>query len=291
MGRRGRDDSGPLRSQGNEHLEGRFLGFLQHLKDSLGPFLDFRLVGLGLPIDFKALSDNIRAQPFKSGFDDVDGPAEVCETAVPRGETGCFVPLGIDEVELLEQRIKIVLQDDFVVAPCGTTEKDHIPSVAKPGRAGVGGIEKGGLMSGLLDKASKDFRESFRVAGRGAVNNQYFTHALLHDETVLFPYTRSFGPEKAMRTREAEKSPCVRKFLCRMPKDCFRGGDRHPAGEAGPTTSRLLCRFLGNSLTGDGGTACFLVVREKTIMKLKFFFKYKVRFFSKFLKKYNIILK
>ena len=79
-------------------------------------------------------------------------------------------------------------------------------------------------MSGLLDKASKDFRESFRVAGRGAVNNQYFTHALLHVETVLFPYTRSFGPEKAMRTREAEKSPCVRKFLCRMPKDCFRGG-------------------------------------------------------------------
>ena len=70
-----------------------------------------------------------------------------------------------------------------------------------------------------------------------------------------------------------------------------RGGDRHPAGEAGPTTSRLLCRFLGNSLTGDGGTACFLVVREKTIMKLKFFFKYKVRFFSKFLKKYAITLK
>ena len=65
--------------------------------------------GLGLPIDFKALSDNIRAQPFKSAFDDVDGPAEVCETAVPRGETGCFVPLGVDEVELLEQRIKIVL--------------------------------------------------------------------------------------------------------------------------------------------------------------------------------------
>ena len=73
MGRRGRDDSGPLRSQGNEHLEGRFFGFLQRLKDSLGPFVDFRLVGLGLPIDFKALSDNIRTQPFKSGFDDVDG--------------------------------------------------------------------------------------------------------------------------------------------------------------------------------------------------------------------------
>lgn len=64
-----------------------------------------------------------------------------------------------------------------------------------------------------------------------------------------------------------------------------RGGDRHPAGEAGPTTSRLLCRFLGNSLTGDGGTACFLVVLEKTIMKLKFFFKYKVRFFFKNLEK------
>ena len=88
-------------------------------------------------------------------------------------------------------------------------------------------------MPSFLDKASEDFRESFRVAGRGAVNNQYFAHDVLHDETVLSLHSRSFGLEKAMRTREAEKHPCIRKFLCRMPKDCFRGGDRHPAGKPG----------------------------------------------------------
>ena len=49
-------------------------------------------------------------------------------------------------------------------------------------------------MPSLLDKASEDFRESFRVAGRGAVNNQYFAHDVLHDETVLSLHTRSFWP-------------------------------------------------------------------------------------------------
>ena len=173
------------------------------------------------------------SKPFKSGFDNVDSSTEVCEVAVPCSETGYFVPLGVDEVELLEQRVKVVLQDYFVVAPCGTTEKDHIPSIAKAGCTGVSGVEEGSLMPSFLDKASEDFRESFRVAGRGAVNNQYFAHDVLHDETVLSLHSRSFGLEKAMRTREAEKHPCIRKFLCRMPKDCFRGGDRHPAGKPG----------------------------------------------------------
>ena len=62
---------------------------------------------------------------------------------------------------------------------------DHIPSIAKAGCTGVSGVEEGSLMPSFLDKASEDFRESFRVAGRGAVNNQYFAHDVLHDETVF----------------------------------------------------------------------------------------------------------
>ena len=99
------------------------------------------------------------------------------------------------------------------------------------------------------------------------------------------------GRKRQWEHAKLRKAHVFRNFFAGCRRTASEGGDRHPAGEAGPTTSRLLCRFLGNSLTGDGGTACFLVVREKTIMKLKFFFKYKVRFFSKFLKKYAITLK
>ena len=190
------------------------------------------------------------------------------------------MPLGADEVELLEQRVKVVLQDYFVVAPCGTTEKDHIPSIAKAGCAGVSSVEEGSLMPSLLDKASEDFRESFRVAGRGAVNNQYFAHDVLHDETVLSLHTRSFWLEKAMRTREAEKQPRIRKFLCRMPKDCFRGGGI--GIRLGSRANHLPAPVPISRQQFDWrrDTACFLVVREKTIMKLKFFFKYKICFYG-----------
>ena len=153
---------------------------------------------------------------------------------------------------LMRSNCKVVLQDYFVVAPCGTTEKDHIPSIAKAGRTGVSGIEEGSLMPSLLDKASEDFRESFRVAGRGAVNNQYFAHDVLHDETVLSLHIRSFWLEKAMRTREAEKQPRIRKFSLPDAEGLLPRGGSASGWEAGPTTSRLLCRFLGNSLTGDG---------------------------------------
>ena len=69
-----------------------------------------------------AFNDDIRAKPFKSGFDNVDSSTEESEVAVPCSESGYFVPLGVDEVELLDQRVNVVLQDYFVVAPCGPSE-------------------------------------------------------------------------------------------------------------------------------------------------------------------------
>ena len=246
---------------------------LQGFEDSLGPLPDFRLVGLGLSVDFEAFNDDIGTKPFKSGFDDVDGTAEVREIAVSGSETGDFVSLGVDKVELLEQRIKVILKDYFVITPCGATEKDHIPPIAKAGRAGIGGVEEGGFVPGLIEKTSEDFREGFRVAGRGAVNDQYFAHDALHDETVLSLHTRSFWPEKAMRTHEDEKRLILYVEISLPDAEGLlpRGIGIRLGNRANhlPAPAPIFRRQFDRRRDA----ACFHAVREKTIMTLKFFFK------------------